>query len=76
LPDDCRVPGSAGFGRCRDEVDMTTEQKKRIKHGGRKPLGAGEKSVNLVFRVTEAQKAKVARLGGAKWLRGVIDNAG
>lgn len=42
---------------------------------GRKPVRQGEKTVTLSLRVTVAQREKVARLGGAEWVRGKIDRA-
>ena len=54
-----------------------TEQK----HGGpgrgqgRKPVKRGEETVTLSLRVTVAQREKLARLGGAKWVRQKIDRA-
>lgn len=42
---------------------------------GRKPLSGSEKTVSKTFRMTEAQAAKVDRLGGAQWLRERIDKA-
>lgn len=52
---------------------MTTAKQ----HGGPR-AGAGRKQafeVKMIFRLTKAQQAKVKALGGAKWLRGVIDSA-
>jgi hypothetical protein len=42
---------------------------------GRKPVKQGEETVNLSLRVTVAQREKLARLGGAEWVRGKIDRA-
>jgi hypothetical protein len=42
---------------------------------GRKPVKAGERTVSKTFRMTEAQAAKVERLGGAQWVRERIDKA-
>lgn len=50
------------------------------KHGGHRP-GAGRKHsehgqmVKATYRLTAEQKAKVARLGGAEWLRRIVDAA-
>ncbi len=47
------------------------------KHGGARP-GAGRKStfdVKWLLRLSKEQRAKVKALGGAEWLRGVIDRA-
>jgi hypothetical protein len=41
----------------------------------RKPLSSAEKTVSKTFRMTEAQAAKVERLGGAQWVRERIDKA-
>ena len=51
------------------------------KHGGpgrgqgRKPIQAGAETVTLSLRVTPSQRAKLARLGGAAWVRRQIDAA-
>ena len=42
---------------------------------GRKPVKQGEETVTLSLRVTVAQREKLARLGGAEWVRGKIDRA-
>jgi hypothetical protein len=42
---------------------------------GRKPLKEGEETVTISIRLTTAQKTKLARLGGAPWLRERIDKA-
>ena len=42
---------------------------------GRKPLATGEETVTVSLRVTVAQREKLDRLGGAKWVRDRIDRA-
>ena len=42
---------------------------------GRKPVKQGEETVTLSLRVTAAQREKLARLGGAGWVRSKIDSA-
>lgn len=42
---------------------------------GRKPVKPGEETVTLSLRVTVAQREKLARLGGAEWVRTKIDKA-
>ncbi len=42
---------------------------------GRKPVKQGEETVALSLRVTVAQREKLARLGGAEWVRERIDRA-
>lgn len=42
---------------------------------GRRPIKQGEDTVTVSLRMTEAQRAKLARLGGAEWVRGKIDRA-
>jgi len=42
---------------------------------GRKPVKQGEETVTLSLRVTVAQREKLARLGGAEWVRCKIDRA-
>jgi hypothetical protein len=58
---------------------MTKAAATTTKHGGpgrgqgRKPVKQGEETVTLSMRVTVAQREKLARLGGAEWVRGKID---
>lgn len=40
---------------------------------GRKPLSPFEKSVVMPIRMTESQRNKLKKLGGAKWVRAMID---
>ena len=60
---------------------MTKAAATTTKHGGpgrgqgRKPVKQGEETVTLSLRVTVAQREKLARLGGAEWVRGKIDRA-
>lgn len=42
---------------------------------GRKPVKQGEETVTLSLRVTVAQREKLARIGGAEWVRQKIDRA-
>ena len=42
---------------------------------GRKPVKQGEETVTISMRVTVAQREKLARLGGAEWVRQRIDKA-
>ena len=42
---------------------------------GRKPVKQWEETVTLSLRVTAAQREKLARLGGAEWVRERIDKA-
>ncbi len=42
---------------------------------GRKPVKQGEETVTISLRVTTAQREKLARLGGAEWVRSRIDKA-
>ena len=42
---------------------------------GRKPVKVGEKTVSASLRMTANQRNKLAKLGGAKWVRGKIDCA-
>ena len=42
---------------------------------GRKPVKAGEETVTVSLRMTEAQREKLALLGGADWIRKRIDKA-
>mgnify|MGYP003472420779 CR=1 FL=1 len=42
---------------------------------GRPPVKAGEETVTVSLRMTQAQRDKLARLGGAEWVRQRIDKA-
>ena len=42
---------------------------------GRKPLDAGSKTVSFPVKMTELQREKLGRLGGASWVRQKIDKA-
>ena len=42
---------------------------------GRKPLPEGEGMTPVTIRMSEKQKEKLARLGGAPWVREKIDKA-
>ena len=43
---------------------------------GRKPISQSEDTVTVSIRLTTSQRAKLARLGGAAWVRQQIDAAG
>lgn len=56
------------------------EQRKSSRGGagrgqGRPPVKAGEETVTVSLRMTPAQREKLERLGGAKWVRDRIDRA-
>lgn len=42
---------------------------------GRKPVKQGEETVTVSLRMTPEQRTKLARLGGAEWVRQKIDRA-
>ena len=42
---------------------------------GRPPVKAGEETITISLRMTPAQREKLERLGGAKWVRERIDRA-
>lgn len=42
---------------------------------GRKPVKEGEPTVTVSLRMTEAQREKLSKLGGAEWIRTRIDKA-
>lgn len=42
---------------------------------GRKPVKQGEETVTVSLRMTPEQRAKLARIGGAEWVRTKIDKA-
>jgi hypothetical protein len=55
-----------------------TDENKRGGPGrgqGRKPVKQGEETVTVSLRMTLEQRAKLARLGGAEWVRQRIDKA-
>lgn len=55
---------------------MSTKKRGGAGRGqGRKPVKVGEKTVSASLRMTENQRNKLAKLGGAKWVRGKIDGA-
>lgn len=42
---------------------------------GRNPVKQGEETVTVSLRMTPEQRAKLARIGGAEWVRTRIDKA-
>lgn len=55
-----------------------TEMKQRGGPGrgqGRKPVKTGEETVTVSLRMTSAQREKLAALGGASWVRKMIERA-
>ena len=57
---------------------MPSETSKRGGPGrgqGRKPVKQGEETVTVSLRMAPEQRAKLARLGGAEWVRTKIDKA-
>lgn len=42
---------------------------------GRKPLPEGEAMVGVTLKMQPAQREKLAKLGGARWVREQIDQA-
>ena len=42
---------------------------------GRKPLDPDARSVTVTIRLTQAQRVKLAALGGAWWIRRVLDDS-
>ena len=42
---------------------------------GRKPVAEGEPTITVSLPMTAAQRGKLARLGGAEWVRRRIDKA-
>ena len=42
---------------------------------GRPPVKAGEETLTVSLRMTPAQREKLERLGGAKWVRERIERA-
>lgn len=56
-------------------METKTHDDKTPRRGGRKPLQAGVPTVPVMVKMTELQKAKLQRLGGASWVRDRIDKA-
>jgi len=54
-------------------VGRIVKQPKRPQ--GRPAIKPGEPTVTMCLRLTQAQRDKVARLGGAEWVRGRIERA-
>lgn len=54
-------------------VTKKTEPSKRSR--GRPPIQEGERVVTLSFKLTEAQREKLRKLGGPSWIRNRIDKA-
>ena len=55
---------------------MTTPKRGGPNRGkGRPPVKAGEETVTVSLRMTPAQREKLARLGGADWVRQRIERA-
>ncbi len=46
-----------------------------VRGQGRKPVKQGEETVTVSLRMTQAQRDKLALLGGAEWVRQRIDKA-
>ena len=66
---------------CCSDIDISGNQMSEKKRGGpgrgqgRPPVKAGEETITVSLRMTPAQREKLARLGGAKWVRDRIDRA-
>lgn len=57
-------------------MDNTQKQRGGPGRGqGRKPVKQGEETVTVSLRMTTSQRDKLARLGGAEWVRKKIDKA-
>ena len=57
---------------------MTTEVKPRNpgdRGQGRKSLKSGQQTIGVTLKMTTTQREKLARLGGAPWVRDRIDKA-
>ena len=67
--------GRYGCPNC--EGDAMTESKRggAGRGQGRKPIKEGQDTVTVSLRMTEAQRDKLAPLGGAEWVRQRIDKA-
>lgn len=57
-------------------MGKTTKLHESTQRGrGRPALEAGQETVPVTVRMTASQKDKLARLGGAAWMRDRIDKA-
>lgn len=56
-------------------VAMTSNRGGPGRGQGRKPVKQGEETVTVSLRMTPEQRAKLARLGGAEWVRTRINKA-
>lgn len=54
---------------------MENEKDTERARGGRKPLQEGVPTVGVTLKMTQPQREKLARLGGARWVRRSIDRA-
>lgn len=78
-----RVPciGLKTYGRLQEAAIAAAELQPKPKRGGagrgqgRKPLAADEETVSVTLKMTARQRAKLAHLGGGKWVRKQIDEA-
>lgn len=50
---------------------MDKQAKRLIR--GRPPVADGEVTISCSIRMTKAQRGKLRRLGGARWIRKMID---
>lgn len=56
-------------------IRQMQKKPKSSRKQGRPPVKAGEETVTVSLRLIKSQREKLARLGGAKWVRKRIDRA-
>ena len=54
---------------------MTTKRGGPNRNQGRKPISDTDRTVTVSLRLTTSQRAKLATLGGAAWVRDRINTA-
>lgn len=73
--------GLKTYERLQEAACIAAEVQPKPKRGGagrgqgRKPLATGEETVSVTLKLTAGQRAKLAHLGGGKWVRKQIDDA-
>lgn len=76
-----RAPGIGlkAYGRLQEAATAAADLQPNPKRGGagrgqgRKPIQQGEETVTVSIRITTGQRAKLATLGGAAWIRKQIE---
>lgn len=70
------MPRATSADTVANTAEMTEKKRGGAGRGqGRPPVKAGEETLTVSLRMTPAQREKLERLGGAKWVRDRIDRA-